>query len=271
MTHLTAPEPPLYDLLSGFYDRWLTGDDAAQPCLAFYVDELRDDTGPVLELGAGTGRISRALADAGIAIVGLDASMKMLRHGRAPQGADRPPPPTFGVATAVCALFECLPFADGAFTTVILPMRTLGHLVDSLHRCAMFDEVARTLRAGGRFMFDHYNLDRGWAEEHDGRPRLMYAGAGDAGDDSALLIWDRYDYDFDARTLHCTVLTEEVRPGLLLRSTSSVEFDFRWFQVDEIREHAAQAGFAVEQCWGDFDRTLFKTASEHMVFVLRKP
>ncbi len=270
MTHLTALGPPLYDLLSGVYDRWLTGDEAAQPCLAFYVDELRDGAGPVLELGVGTGRISRALSSAGVGVVGLDASMEMLRHGRAAQRADQPPPTSDGAA-AVCGLFERLPFAGGAFATVILPMRTLGHLVDQLHRSAMFDEVARTLRPGGRFVFDHYNLDRGWAEEHDGRPRLMYAGPGDVGEDTALLIWDRYDYDFDARILHCTVLMEEVRAGSTLQSSSSVEFDFRWFEVGEIHEQAAEAGLAVERCWGDFDRTLFSSDAEHMIFVLRKP
>lgn len=255
-----------YDRLASVYDRWLTGDETAPPCMAFYLDELRDETKPVLELGVGTGRISHALADGGICTIGLDASMNMLRQCRLTQGSN----PVSPRLSLVCGRFEQLPFASQAFATVILPMRTLGHLVDVRHRNAMFAEVTRILRPGGRFVFDHYNLDRDWAEAHDGQRRLMYAGPGATGEDTALLIWDRYDYDFDARTLHCTVLTEEVGPEQSSRTSFSVEFDFRWFDVEEIWEHAATAGMAVEHCWGGFDRTSFSTKADDMVFVLRK-
>jgi SAM-dependent methyltransferase len=260
-----APRP--YDLLADVYDRWLSGDAAAVPCLAFYLDELRDRATPVLELGVGTGRISLALANSGMDVVGLDASMKMLRRLQASRAAGQP---SRGAVKTICGSFERLPFAAGTFAAVILPMRTIGHLVDDPGRRAMFSEVARVLQPGGCFVFDHYNLDRRWAEAYDGRPRLMYAGPGDAGKDTALLIWDRYDYDFRARMLHCTVRIEELRPGAEVRSASNVEFDFRWFEVNEIHDQAAEAGFSIEHCWGSFDRTPFSGDAEHMIFVLRK-
>jgi SAM-dependent methyltransferase len=264
-------QPTIYDGIASIYDRWLTGDEAAQPCLEFYLDEMSDEAGPVLELGIGTGRISQGLAGEGITnVVGIDASMEMLRRSRSAQSVNKSATSP-AVARAVCGLFERLPFADRSFTAVVLPMRTLGHLVDPLSRRAMFAEVNRILLPGGRFVFDHYNFDRTWAEAHDGCWRLMYAGQADGSEDTALLIWDRYDYNFDAKTLHCTVLAEEARPLTAPLSAISVEFDFRWFEKQEIDQHAIEVGLVIEQCWGGFDRAPFGRDSEHMVFVLRKP
>jgi SAM-dependent methyltransferase len=253
---------PLYDRLAGIYDRWLTGDESATPCLEFYVDELAGAPGPVLELGVGTGRISRALAAAGTAVLGLDVSSEMLDVARVALAEQR--------AALVCGRFEALPLAADSFDTVILPMRTVGHLVDPAVRTAAFAEAGRVLRAGGRFVLDHYQLDERWARAQDRKPRLMYAGPAHGLQDRALLIWDRYDYDFEARLLRCTVQMDEVGPTAAERSTMDVEFSFRWFGPEEIEKHASDAGLSIESCWGDFDRTPLRPDSDQMIFVLRK-
>ena len=46
--------------------------------VAFYVDCARRYGGPVLELGAGNGRVAIALARAGLEVVGVDAMPAML-------------------------------------------------------------------------------------------------------------------------------------------------------------------------------------------------
>jgi SAM-dependent methyltransferase len=49
-----------------------------RPDVDFYVRLAQECGGPVLELGVGTGRIAMAIADAGIALVGIDRDAKML-------------------------------------------------------------------------------------------------------------------------------------------------------------------------------------------------
>lgn len=261
-----AREEPVYDRLAAVYDRWLSGDEASGPCLAFYRDELAGSLGPVLELGVGTGRIACALAAHGTRVVGLDISRRMLaRLSTEAVGGGQPAPPL-----GVCGRFEQLPFRTGTFGAVILPMRTIGHLVEEDSRQELFDEVHRVLAPGGRMVFDHYRIDLEWARAHHDRHRLMYAGAADGAEDAALLIWDRYTYDFPRRTLRCVVSLERLGPGGALAAVEEVGFDFRWFEAEELEREAARAGLVLESCWGSFDRDPFGPDSEHMVFVVRR-
>ena len=64
-----------YDDWAGIYDEVyaeLTHD------IPFYVSQAQSTGGPVLELGAGTGRISIPIASQGIDVVGIDVSPKMI-------------------------------------------------------------------------------------------------------------------------------------------------------------------------------------------------
>jgi ubiquinone/menaquinone biosynthesis C-methylase UbiE len=109
----------------------------------------------VLDLGCGTGRLSAALAEEGIARVwGVDASAEMLAVAREKLPA--------GVGLKQ-GRAEDLPFRDGWFERVV--MWLVVHLVD---RPAAFAEVARVLAPDGRFAvvtfatdhFDRYWLNR---------------------------------------------------------------------------------------------------------------
>jgi ubiquinone/menaquinone biosynthesis C-methylase UbiE len=250
---------PLYDSLAAVYDRWLSGDEAAGECQDFYRTQMRHERGSVLELGCGTGRICRALAADGVRVTGLDLSMAMLR----------------GASTSSAQLVRGdvtqLPFADGAFAAVLLPMRTVGHLTGDDQVDAAFTEAARVLQPGGRFLLDHYQLDPDWARAHDGVFRLMYAGAAPGAEDRAVLIWDRYDYDYASHTLHCTVQLDEVGPAASGAQAEQVHFDFRWFEADELERFAHRAGLRAGFCWGDFAGAPFGPRSEHMVFRFDKP
>jgi SAM-dependent methyltransferase len=255
----------LYDDLATVYDRWLSGDDAAEDCLHFYLTELRGETAPVLELGCGTGRICHALSAAGVDMTGVDASAEMLAMAGTGAAAAGTGP------TLVQARFEALPFADATFAAVILPMRTVGHLTDRAALAAAFAEVHRVLRPHGRFVLDHYQLDVAWARAHDGTFRLMYSGAAPDAEDRAVLIWDRYDYDFAGRSLTCTVGIDRVGPGGDTPTSTHVRFPFRWFDVDELVGHGHDAGLRLDRCWGDFHGGPFTGDSEHMVLRFERP
>lgn len=250
-----------HDHLVDVYDRWLAGDESADLCLDFYLQRLSDTRGLVLELGVGTGRITNGLADRGVRVIGLDHALPMLRQTR---GSRSP-----GFPGLVQGRFQHLPFRQ-AFSTVICPMRTIGHLLTQAERRMTFLEVSRVLEPGGCFIFDHYNIDMDWARAHNGRPRIMHAGPDTAREDAAILIWDRYDYDFPGKQLHCTVTIEQVGIGGELHSSRCVEFEFRWFSYEEIHDLAIDTGFAVEDCYGDFAGSQFTKRSEDMVWVLRK-
>jgi 2-polyprenyl-3-methyl-5-hydroxy-6-metoxy-1,4-benzoquinol methylase len=54
----------------------------AQNDVAFYLAQAQATSGPVLEIGCGTGRVTIPLAAAGVDITGLDVSASMLEEAK---------------------------------------------------------------------------------------------------------------------------------------------------------------------------------------------
>lgn len=119
----------------------------------------------VLDVGAGTGAVSRAAHAAGAgAVVAVDAAFGMLAHG----ASARPP--------AVVGDVVALPVADGAVDAAVAAF-SLNHLGDP---AAGLRELARVTRPGGCLLASAYAADdthpvkgvvegvledRGWAAE----------------------------------------------------------------------------------------------------------
>jgi ubiquinone/menaquinone biosynthesis C-methylase UbiE len=69
-----------YDSIAGLYDPWSR---SVTEDVDFYVAEARKAGGPVVELGVGTGRIAVPTAQAGVPVIGIDSSERMLDVCRA--------------------------------------------------------------------------------------------------------------------------------------------------------------------------------------------
>jgi ubiquinone/menaquinone biosynthesis C-methylase UbiE len=100
--------------------------------------------GRVLDAGAGTGRVARALTKRGWSITALDVSTEMLER----LAAELP-----GCETVSGALGTELPFADATFDAVV-SMRVLKY-VDDID--VAIDELARVLRPGGVTVLEFAN------------------------------------------------------------------------------------------------------------------
>ncbi|NOT56664.1 MAG: class I SAM-dependent methyltransferase [Deltaproteobacteria bacterium] len=94
----------------------------------------------VLTLGCGTGELERVLRRAGHHVVGVDVVREMLKVAQ-----------RRGIKRVVQADAHFLPFRAAAFDVVILP-ETLGYI--EVQR--VFREVARVLKARGRFLITSY-------------------------------------------------------------------------------------------------------------------
>ena len=70
-------DPAEYDLENG-----LDG-----PELPFYLSLAQETGGPVLDLACGTGFLTIPLAEAGLAVTGVDVAQNMLDHARRKAGA----------------------------------------------------------------------------------------------------------------------------------------------------------------------------------------
>jgi SAM-dependent methyltransferase len=135
-----------YEQLGALYDRWCAGVDHDIP---FYVLACEEADGPIIELGAGSGRISVELARHGHRVIALDAAPAMLAEAEA--RARR-----HGVEdlleTVVGDLLDAPALEQG--DRVLAPFRTFMHLRGDGERLRALRVAASLLAPGGQFIFD---------------------------------------------------------------------------------------------------------------------
>lgn len=133
-----------WDDYAAFYD-WENAQTMGRQDVRFWQALARREGGPVLELGAGTGRITMPVARTGVPIVGIDRSEAML--ARAVVRARRLP-----VARRpglVRGDIRSLPFAKRTFAAVMAPYGILQSLTRESDLAATLAEAARVLPRGG--------------------------------------------------------------------------------------------------------------------------
>ncbi len=138
-------DPGPYETIADVYDVWCA---EVTEDVAFYRAACTGAEGPVVELGAGSGRISVPVALDGHHVVAVDRSPAMLARLEALATAA-------GVRDAIQLVNADIEDVDLPPTDrVIAPFRTLLHLPTSERRLALLQRVRRALVPGGRFVFD---------------------------------------------------------------------------------------------------------------------
>ena len=101
--------------------------------------------GRVLEFAIGTGRIALPLAQQGVPVAGIDNSEAMLDRLRAKPGADHIDARAGDMASTR---------VEGEFALVYLVFNTIFNLTTQDAQVACFENAARHLAAGGRFVIE---------------------------------------------------------------------------------------------------------------------
>jgi SAM-dependent methyltransferase len=148
----------------------------------FYLNAARAHSplpGAILELGAGTGRLTRRLLAAGHDVLGVDPSGPMLEHAR------RRLAPFTGRVQLVQASAQSMHF-EQRFQLVVAPYGMVAHLHADGERLAVFRNVYVHLKPGGVFLFDDMP---GWlAGASDGAKLDLYRTAHDAASGMAVRL-----------------------------------------------------------------------------------
>jgi SAM-dependent methyltransferase len=117
----------------------------------YYLARVAASPGPVLEIGAGTGRLFCEALKRGADIDGLDVSPAMLARARAklPEGERH----RLRLADAVSAQLE------RRYALVLAPFRVLSHVEELEGQLRLLNNVHAHLLPGGHFVFDLYVPD----------------------------------------------------------------------------------------------------------------
>jgi hypothetical protein len=202
--------------------------------------------GAALEFAVGTGRIALPLAQKGIRVTGFDSSQAMLDQLRAKPGADR-------IDTSVGDMASTR--IEGDFSLVYLVFNTIFNLTTQEGQVACFENAARHLGSGGRFVIEARV------------PELQRLPLG-----QTVLPWRAdpegmsfYVYDVTTQRLggqHYNLVDGRIEP-------SPIELRYAW--PAELDLMARIAGLELEHRWANFRREKFTHLSPAHVSVYVKP
>jgi SAM-dependent methyltransferase len=223
----------------------------------FYLRKIAESSGPVLEIGVGTGRLFCEAHRRGADIEGVDRSGSMVARAQAKLPEEARSRVRFADAVSMRL--------GRRFALILAPFRVLSHIQSVEDQLRLLDNVYEHLRPGGRFIFD-----------------LCVP--------SARVIADgmREQVDFDGeyapgRRLRRTVsaradIVRQTTHGRMTfiwdgdegESRGEWEFDLRFFFRYEIEHLVARSRLRLEAIHGDFAEGPLTEDSQEFVVVCRR-
>jgi SAM-dependent methyltransferase len=242
---------PEYDSLANVYDLEYDHDYD----LPFWLSLAEREAGPVVEWGAGTGRIAVPLAAAGHDVTAVEISAGMVDGGREKGQAvgwilgdmrDAKPKRSYGLAVCAFNSFLCLRSKEDALAFLrnahehLAPGGLLGIEVSAFSPeelsggAELRHDLTRELPDG--------SLDRFSVSTYDSATQLMHM----------RLFYERYDGSGS--------FEDRMAQDLTIRTTNR----------DELLLMLRLTGFEAEEVYGDFEGGTFDSASDHLIVLARK-
>ncbi len=243
-----------YDSVADIYDLYVT----TSYDIPFFLEEAAKAQGPVLEIAAGTGRVSLPLIQAGVQLTSVDRSAGMLNvlsrklTGHNLKAEIR--------CADVCELEPC-----GSFHLALLPSQSFMEIIESERQQKALSAVFGCLRPGGRFICTLHNptVRR---RQVDGNLRIAGAFPIHGG---TLLVsgFEQGGNPVVAREQFFEFFASD---GQLL-SKQLLRMQFALIEKEDFEAMARHAGFHVQEMYGDYDRSPFDAASSPlMIWILQK-
>jgi ubiquinone/menaquinone biosynthesis C-methylase UbiE len=232
-----------WDEYAPFYD-WENAQTLGRRDVPFWRRVAGAAKGPVLELGCGTGRVTRPLARAGIEVVGIDRSAPMLARAIAKSITKLPTYPSTNSLRLVRGDIRTLPFAAQSFAMVLAPYGILQSLTRPSDLSATLASVARVVERGGTFGIDLVPDVPKWREYAN---KVQLRGR-TAGADLTLVESVRQDRKRRLTTFEQRYIE---RRGGRTRN-HCFELVFRTLSVPQMTRQLERAGFQVDAVLGDY-------------------
>lgn len=236
---------PLYD----YFQSGIKGD------VDFYLNYFRNYKGKILEIGAGTGRITIPLLKSGLDIIALDIAPKMLEILKKKVKKEN-----ISVKT-ICADMRGFKLKD-KFDAIIITFRTFQHMYTVKDQIRALINVKKHLKPNGILIFDVYN------------PSLKYIQAGDwqwqrdgtvqpAGAKRKFQVEYRNRYDMSEQMMY-----QEFRFTFPNGNQKIAPLKMRFFFRFEIEHLLHLVDLEIKNLYGDFKKNKFENTSPEMIWVV---
>lgn len=206
----------------------------------------------VLELGAGTGRVTEVLAGPTAGVVALDLDLEALRRARErlPAGA--------GVRLLLADMRSFR--LRERFPAIVAADDPFSHLRSDAGRDRALERVAAHLAGDGRFVLDALWFSDAWLAEA-ASPAGRSARHVTGGEDGRPRVEVRHTWRCDPESRTCRA-DYEIRAGGRVRSSV---FHGRYWTRGEVDERLRRAGLGAVRTWGDYDRSPWTPDAPHLI------
>jgi SAM-dependent methyltransferase len=247
-----------WDRVASFYDLYAQ----ATFDIPFFVQEATRLPGNVLELMAGTGRVSLPLVKAGVRLTCVDnapemlavLSQKLVREHLSVQVYDMD--------------VRDLAF-DQLFDLIIIPFHSFGELISSDDQKRVLTRIHEHLTERGRFICTLHNPSHR-LRSVDGQLRLVGSYPG-VDPQTSLLFWSVSNAEPATNIVHAWQFYEHYDQHGMLQEKRILQIRFALLQRAEFETLAAAAGFQVLSFYGDYVYAPFQEeTSPYMIWVLGK-
>ena len=243
-----------YDSIAEIYDLYVTADYD----VPFFLSEVRKVNGPVLELMAGTGRLSLPLLESGATLTCVDSSQGMLDLFA--RKLERR-----GLHADLRCMDVCRMDLPPHFELAVLPFQAFMEIVREEDQRAALASVHACLAPGGRFICTLHNPVIRRAQV-DGALRII--GRFPAGDDA--LVVSGFETG-GSPVVNRLQFFELFGPDGNLRWKRLLPMEFALVERDAFERMAREAGFRAAQLYGSYDRAPFDPdRSPVMIWCLEK-
>lgn len=227
----------------------------AQNDIPFYLAEAQAASGPILEIGCGTGRVTIPLAAAGADITGLDVSAPMLEEAR--RKAQRQ-----GVRVAWIEAHGGAFDLGRRFALIIMPFNTLQFFCDAAALSQLFQRVKNHLSEQGRFVFDLFNPQVSFLAT-DSSHRYERARYPDPHGGGEVVLEETREYIAELQVVRSTRYYHVGEK----RDVSVSSLELRCFFPCELDLLVECYGFMLDAKYGDFDKSPFVGRSPKQICI----
>ncbi|MCB0081153.1 MAG: methyltransferase domain-containing protein [Caldilineaceae bacterium] len=216
---------------------WYDAENNWAPDDDYYLTLAKRIGGPVLDVACGTGRLTRAIAGAGIAITGIDLMAPMLARARALSN-NLP----ISWIQADCRTMQLAQ----RFRLALMTGHAFQHLITNEEQEALLTTLHQHLDEGGRFAFEIRNpMDCDWMDTDWEKWRTFTDEDG-----LTVEVWTKSTYDQHQLLEYIEFQRKVLETGVVHEAESLL----RYTDVEQLNTRLNKCGFTVVEQYGNWMR-----------------
>ncbi|MCC6866633.1 MAG: class I SAM-dependent methyltransferase [Ignavibacteria bacterium] len=245
------------EAVSRFYDPVYDSITFLKAGLEFYLEEIKNTKGRILEAGVGTGRIFVPALIAGADIYGVDYSELMLLRLKEKIAQNE----HYRIWQEDLRRFD----SGMSFSLVIMPFRVFHHMVTIDDQLKTLNRIYNVLDEGGKLIFDVFNPDiKKLVVSRENE--LEYDGEYEPG--KKLQRYVSVNYNLAQQLINLKFKYNWDENGI--EKTDEFSTVLRYFFRFELENLVGRTKFNLEKIYGSFNYEEFSSKSAEQILILSK-